>query len=62
VASISSSSAAMTLTCDFDSFVKPSDSASFSTRRVETPSRYHVATTVASARSARRRRSSSHSG
>jgi hypothetical protein len=30
---ISSSSAAMTLTCDLDSFVTPSDSASFSTRR-----------------------------
>ena len=39
LATISSSSAAITLTCDFDSFVTPSDSASFSTRRVETPSR-----------------------
>ena len=62
LSTISSSSAAMTLTCDFDSSVTPRDSASFSTRRVETPSRYEVATTVASARSARRRRSSSHSG
>ena len=59
---ISSSSAAITLTCDLLSFVTPRDSASFSTLRVLTPSRYDVATTVASARSARRRRSSSHSG
>jgi hypothetical protein len=36
---ISSSSAAITLTCDFDKLVTPSDAASFSTRRVETPSR-----------------------
>jgi hypothetical protein len=62
LATISSSSAAITLTCDLLSFVTPRDSASFSTRRVLTPSRQEVATTVASARSARRRRSSSHSG
>ncbi len=36
---ISSSSAAMRLTCDFDRLVTPSEAASFSTRRVETPSR-----------------------
>jgi hypothetical protein len=36
---ISSSSAAIRLTCDFDSEVTPSEAASFSTRRVETPSR-----------------------
>ncbi len=36
---ISSSSAAIRLTCDFDSDVTPSEAASFSTRRVETPSR-----------------------
>jgi hypothetical protein len=59
---ISCSSAAITLTCDFDSLVTPGDSASLSTRRVDTPSRYDVAATVASARSTRRRRSGSHSG
>lgn len=37
-ATISSSSRAITDTCDFDSLVTPSCSASFSTRRVETPS------------------------
>ena len=36
---ISSSFAAITLTCDFDSFVTPRLSASFSTHRVLTPSR-----------------------
>jgi hypothetical protein len=36
---ISSSSAAITLTCDLLSFVTPRLSASFSTRRVLTPSR-----------------------
>ena len=36
--------------------------ASFSIRRVETPSRLRVATTVVSARSARRRHSRSQSG
>jgi hypothetical protein len=36
---MSSSSAAIRLTCDFDSFVTPRLSASFSTRRVDTPSR-----------------------
>ena len=51
----SSSSAAITLTCDLDSPVTPREAASFSTRRVETPSRYDVATTEASARPARRR-------
>ena len=51
----SSSSAAITLTCDLDSPVTPREAASFSTRRVETPSKYDVATTEASARSARRR-------
>ena len=35
----SSSSAAIADTCDFDSRVTPSAAASFSTRRVETPSR-----------------------
>src|SRR6185437_7349519 len=43
------------LTGDLLSPVTPRDAASFSTRRVETPSRYDVATTEASARSARRR-------
>src|SRR4029077_8740423 len=51
----SSSSAAITLTCDLDRPVTPREAASFSTRRVDTPSRYDVATTEASARSARRR-------
>ena len=45
----------MALTCDFDRPTTPREAASFSTRRVETPSRYDVATTEASARSARRR-------
>ena len=51
----SSSSAAIADTCDLDRPVTPREAASFSTRRVETPSRYDVATTEASARSARRR-------
>ncbi len=38
-ATIWSSSAAITLTWDLDSFVTPRDSASFSARRVETPGR-----------------------
>ena len=36
---ISSSSAAITDTCDLDRLVTPSEAASFSTRRVDTPSR-----------------------
>ena len=40
----SSSSAAMALTCDFDRPTTPREAASFSTRRVDTPSRYDVAT------------------
>jgi hypothetical protein len=52
---ISSSSAAITETCDFDGDVTPSAAAGLSTRRVETPSRYDVAATEASAASARRR-------
>src|SRR5262249_48331608 len=44
----------MALTCDFDSDVTPSEAASFSTRRVETPSSELAATTEATARSARR--------
>ena len=51
----SSSSAAIADTCDLDRPTTPREAASFSTRRVETPSRYDVATTEASARSARRR-------
>jgi hypothetical protein len=39
LATSSSSSAAITLTWDLDSFVTPRDSASFSTLRVLTPSR-----------------------
>jgi hypothetical protein len=54
LAATSSSSGAITLTCDMLSFVTARLSASFSARRVETPGRYDVATTVASARSARR--------
>ena len=54
----SSSSAVIALTCDLDRPTTPREPASFSTRRVETPSRYDVATTEASARSARRRCSS----
>ena len=46
----------------FDNRVMPSVSTSFSIRRVDTPSRYDVATTDTSAASARRRRSSSQSG
>ena len=42
--------------------VTPNDWTSFSIRRVDTPSRYHVATTDVSARSARLRRSSNQSG
>jgi hypothetical protein len=57
-----SSSLAMTLTWDFDKLVIPRVSTSLSIRLVETPSRSQVATTVVSARSARLRRSSSHSG
>src|SRR5689334_5324246 len=51
----SSSSAAIADTCDLDRPTTPREAASFSTRRVDTPSRYDVATTEASARSARRR-------
>jgi hypothetical protein len=51
----SSSSAAIALTCDLDKPTTPREAASFSTRRAETPSRQLVATTEASARSARRR-------
>ena len=46
----------------FDSCAIPSWATSFSTRRVDTPNRYEVATTETRACSARRRRSSSHSG
>jgi len=49
-------------TCDFDNMVIPSVSVSFSTRRADTPGRSEVATTEITACSARRRRSSSHSG
>jgi hypothetical protein len=52
---ISSSSAAIADTCDLDRPATPREAASFSTRRVETPSRYDVATTEASARPAGRR-------
>jgi hypothetical protein len=58
----SSNSRAMIETCDFDSDVTPRDCTSFSTRRVDTPSKYEVATTLTSARSARVRRSNNHSG
>jgi hypothetical protein len=52
----------MSLTWDLLSRVIPSCSTSFSIRRVETPSRSEVATTLTNADSARRRRSNSHSG
>jgi hypothetical protein len=45
-----------------DSDFTPSCSTNFSTRRVEMPSRYEVATTDTSACSARRRCASSQSG
>jgi hypothetical protein len=57
-----SRSLAMSLTWDLLSRVMPNCSTSFSIRRVDTPSRYEVATTLTSADSARRRRSSSQSG
>jgi len=46
----------------FDSRLTPSCSTSFSTRRVLTPSKYDVATTLINASSARRRRSNNQSG
>ena len=49
-------------TRDFDGVVIPSDCTSLSIRRVELPIREQVATTLVSARSARLRRSSYHSG
>ena len=50
---ISSSSSAIALTCDFDRPVTPGEAGSFSTRRVEGLA-YDVATTEASMASARR--------
>ena len=61
-ATCSSRSFAMTDTCDFDRPVIPSVRTSLSIRRVLTPSRWQVATTVVSTASAWRCRSSSHSG
>jgi hypothetical protein len=49
-------------TRDFDNRVTPNDSARFSTRRVDTPNRYAVATTDTRACSARRRHSNNQSG
>jgi hypothetical protein len=54
--------AAISDTCDFDSCATPSCSTSFSTRRVDTPNKYEVATTLTRACSARRRCCRSQSG
>jgi hypothetical protein len=53
---------AISETCDLDRRAMPSCSTSFSSRRVDTPSRYAVATTETRACSARRRCCSNQSG